>query len=201
MKHGRLPWPKPDELDESQRAVYDKIVGGPRASGPAAFQLTDPEGRLEGPFNAMLVNPPVGDALQKLGAAIRYRTGLSARAREIAILVLAQARQSDFEWYAHARVGLLAGLTAEEIDELAQGRTASTFSHAELIVAAVVRALLESRDLDDDLSARASELLGQSNLYDLVVLVGYYDLLALSMQVWRTPLPAGEAPVFDGIRT
>ena len=67
--HGRLPWPTPDELDEPRRAVYDAIAGGPRAAGPQAFRLTDDDGRLEGPFNAMLVSPGVGLALQELGAA------------------------------------------------------------------------------------------------------------------------------------
>jgi hypothetical protein len=33
-------------------------------------------------------------------------------------------------------------------------------------------------------------------LAELVVLVGYYDLLALSLRVWRTPLPAGENSPF-----
>src|SRR4051794_18477744 len=58
MEIGRLPHPTPGELDDDQRAVYDAITGGPRGSGP--FRLTDAEGRLHGPFNAMLVNPQLG---------------------------------------------------------------------------------------------------------------------------------------------
>ena len=112
--HGRLPWPTPDELRDDQRVVYEAIVGGPRgASSP--FALTDADGRLEGPFNAMLVTPAIGAATQELGAAIRYRTSLSARQREIAILTLAVLRRSEFEWYAHERVALRAGLSRNEI--------------------------------------------------------------------------------------
>lgn len=201
MEHGRLPWPTPDELDGSARAVYEKIVGGPRSAGPPAFRLTDSDGRLEGPFNAMLVNPVVGDALQELGAAIRYGSSLSAREREIAILLVARLRASEFEWYAHERVGRLAGLSDAEIASLLDGRapttsTASTFEADELTLIAVARGLLEHRDLDDVRFADAEASLGRVKLADLIVLVGYYDLLALSLRTWRTPLPSGEAVHF-----
>ena len=84
MRHGRIPWPTADELDEEQRAVHHAITAGPRASSAPAFSLTDDEGRLHGPFNAMLLAPRVGLALQELGGALRYRTSLTDREREIA---------------------------------------------------------------------------------------------------------------------
>lgn len=195
--HGRLPWPRPDELDESRRHVYDAIAGGPRAAGPQAFRLTDDDGRLEGPFNAMLVSPGVGMALQDLGAAIRYRTGLPDRAREIAILALAVLRRSDFEWYAHERVGRRTGLTDDELAALLRGEEPAGLSEAELAVLRTTTALAAGGDLDDEQFAHAETTLGREQLAELVVLVGYYDLLALSLRVWRTPLPAGESSPFE----
>ena len=192
--HGRLPWPRPEELDAPRRAVYDAIVGGPRASG--LFQLADAEGRLEGPFNSMLVSPDVGLALQQLGAAVRYLTSLSDRARELAILALAAIRRSDFEWYAHERIGRRAGLSDSELAALRDGRSAETFSEHERAVLDATRALARMGDLDDEAFAAAQSALGREVLAELVVLVGYYDLLALSLRVWRTPLPAGETPPF-----
>ncbi|WP_433443924.1 carboxymuconolactone decarboxylase family protein [Nonomuraea sp. CA-141351] len=193
--HGRIPWYSPKFLTSEQRAVYDEIASGPRATGP--FRLTDPEGRLEGPFNAMLTAPGVGGPLQRLGAAIRYATDLPARWREIAILEVAVARRSDFEWYAHERVGRNAGLTEEELSALRSGSDAGTFDEPERTLRAVCRSLVLHRGLDDDLYARAEAALGTAHLYELVVLAGYYDTLALSLATFRTPLPAGEPPVFD----
>jgi 4-carboxymuconolactone decarboxylase len=193
--HGRLPWPRPEELDSSRREVYDAIAAGPRASGP--FQLLDAEGRLEGPFNAMLVSPGIGLALQELGAAVRYRTSLSDRAREIAILALAALRRSDFEWYAHERVGRRAGLTDDEMAALQKGGPPDTFSEQERAVLDASRALGNAGDLDDEAFAAAQATLGREMLAELIVVVGYYDLLALSLRVWRTPLPAGETSPFQ----
>lgn len=191
MDIGRLPHPTPGELTDDQRAVYDEITGGPRGSGP--FRLTDDEGRLHGPFNAMLVNPQLGLTVQQLGADIRYRSTLDAREREIAILALAHLRDSDFEWYAHERVGLVVGMTQEELDALDVGGPApASFTDRERVVLAATRALVSERDLDDATYDDAVRLLGRTTLADLITLVGYYDLLALSMRAWRVPLPEGE---------
>src|SRR5215469_12111400 len=122
MKHGRLPWLAPEALSEDQRKLYDLIVGGPRGKGPRAFPLTDETGRLNGPFNAMLVSPEVGTAVQELGAAIRYRSSLPDRARELAILELAALRRCAFEWYAHERVGRNVGLTDDELEAVRTGK-------------------------------------------------------------------------------
>jgi len=194
--HGRLPWFAPQELDDDAHALYDRITGGPRAQGPRAFPLTDEDGRLNGPFNAMLLSPDVGTALQELGAAIRYRSSLTARAREIAILEVAVLRRCSFEWYAHERVGAQAGLSAPEIAALHDGITAPTLAPEEALVRELVRTLVRERDLDDETFAAASAALGARALMELIALVGYYDLLALSLAVWRTPLPAEAAPAF-----
>jgi 4-carboxymuconolactone decarboxylase len=198
-EHGRLPWLAPHELDGSARALYDRIVGGPRSSGPRTFVLTDDDGRLHGPFNAMLLSPEVGTALQELGAAIRYRSGLTPRERELAILEISVLRQSSFEWFAHELVGRQAGLTDAEIAALHDGAPAPTLDETETLVRKLVRLLLRDRDLDDATFAQAAKALGTRVLMELVALVGYYELLALSLRVWRTPLPAGaEAPFPSG---
>lgn len=192
MKMGRLPHPTPAELTAEQLAVYDEIVGGPRGSGPRAFRLTDDDGRLHGPFNAMLVNPRLGMSVQKLGADIRFGSTLDDREREIAILALSRLRDSDFEWYAHERVGAAVGLTLDELDELDCGGTPTSLTRREQVVLEATRLLVSDRDLDDDTYARAVELLGPTTLADLITLVGYYDLLSLSLRAWRVDLPAGE---------
>lgn len=191
MDTGRLPRPTPDELDPAQRELYDEIVSGPRGSGP--FPLTDDDGRLHGPFNAMLLHPEIGLSLQRLGADLRYRSSLKAREREIAILALARERDSDFEWYAHERAGLVAGLTPAELDALDTRATPDTLSEREQLVLTATRQLVRARDLDEPTHAAAVRLLGRPTVADLITLLGYYDLLALSLRTWGVPLPPGES--------
>jgi alkylhydroperoxidase family enzyme len=194
--HGRLHWFAPDELDAAQRALYDVITGGARANGPRAFALTDERGRLNGPFNAMLLSPDVGATLQELGSAIRFKSSFTGREREIAILELAVLRKADFEWYAHERVGKHAGLTGDELDAIFHGRPVPTLDANEALVRELVGTIVRDRDLDDATFARAVNALGAAKLSELIALAGYYDLLALSLRIWRTPLPDGAEPLF-----
>jgi 4-carboxymuconolactone decarboxylase len=196
MKPERLHRYVPDELSPEQRRLYDAITQGPRSKGPQLVPLMDAEGRLEGPFNALLLSPDVGTALQELGSTIRYRTALSDRAREIAILELSAHRRADFEWYAHERIGRAAGLSDDEIAAIRRGKKIATLDAGETLVRRLVRMLLRERDLDRAAFEEARDVLGARALMDLIALVGYYDTIALSLRVWRTPLPEGETSPF-----
>ena len=189
----RLPKFEPSALDAEQRSLYDAIAGGRRAQGPQLFRLADADGRLEGPFNAFLLQPRLGSALQALGASVRYDTGLDDRCREIAILVVAAHWRSGFEWHAHEAVGRAVGLGDAELAALREG------SHAELagresVVARTAAALVTRGDLDDTEYGEAVSHLGPAGLFELLTLVGYYATLALQLRVFRVPAPEGAAP-------
>jgi 4-carboxymuconolactone decarboxylase len=66
----------------------------------------------------MLLSPSVGEPLQALGAALRYRSGLTDRAREIATLLVADRCRSAYEWSSHVVHARRAGLTDAEIASL-----------------------------------------------------------------------------------
>ena len=169
----RLPKFEPPALDAEQRSLYDAIAGGRRAQGPQLFRLADADGRLEGPFNAFLLQPRLGSALQALGAAVRYDTGLDDRCREIAILIVAAHWRSDFEWHAHEAVGRAAGLGDAELASLRQGRHAE-LAGRECVVARTAAALVTRGDLDDAEYGEAVGHLGPAGLFELLTLVGYY---------------------------
>jgi 4-carboxymuconolactone decarboxylase len=174
----------PAALDDDQRALYDAVAGGPRAAGPQLFRLVDDEGGLEGPFNAFLLQPRLGLALQAVGSAVRYETTLSDRAREVAILVVAAVRDSTFEWHAHEAVGRHVGLTEGELGAVRESRH-EELPQDEALVARLVHELLEAGDLDDESYAQAVDGLGLPQLFELLTLVGYYDSLALQLRVFR----------------
>jgi 4-carboxymuconolactone decarboxylase len=111
--------PRLDELDDDQRRLAEAILDGPRAGSP--FPLTDATGRLAGPFGVFLHSPVVGEALQELGARLRYRGNLPAPLREIAVLTVAIESGSAFEWWAHRRVGREIGLDSALLDRLERG--------------------------------------------------------------------------------
>ena len=188
----RLRHLRPTELTADQRHVYDTINQGPRRATHQGLQsLVDDEGRLQGPFNAMLFNPPIGMALQELGRALRFSGQLPPRAREIAILIVAESERSDFEWAAHAAIGAHLGLNSRELDCLARAEALTFDDRIEQMVAKATRALVTSGDLDDETYRAADETLGAAGLVELCTLVGLYRALALQMRLFRVPGPAG----------
>lgn len=173
----------PPDMDDAQRALYAAITGGPRSRGPQHFALTEPGGELRGPFDGFLRSPAVGTAAQELGAAIRFRTSLTDRGREIAILLVAARTRSAFEREAHEAVGRAAGLTDGELAAL-RHEDGSAFAGDEAVVADTVIGLLDG-DLDDSRWASARDAVGERGLFELTTLVGYYAMLALQLRVFR----------------
>ncbi|HWB36113.1 MAG TPA: carboxymuconolactone decarboxylase family protein [Rugosimonospora sp.] len=186
--YGRAPWPTPDELDPAQRAYYDAIVNSPRSRD----EVMNAEGRLLGPFNARLLDPPVGTAIQGVGAALRFRSVLTDREREFVILTVARAEDSDFEWRAHREVALRIGITEGELGCIGAADAHWTPDPGEVACLELARELLETADISDDSFARAAEVLSLPKIFDVVSLVGHYRHTALALRVWRVPAdPAG----------
>jgi 4-carboxymuconolactone decarboxylase len=141
----------------------------------------------------MLYAPPVGQALQELGAAIRFRTRLPPRIREMAILVVAQAWDSEYERSSHEPIGREAGLTDQEIEALRDGADPKFPDEQERVAYSVARSLAGTggrADLDDEEYAAAAAVLGEQALVELSALVGYYATLALQLRIFRVDRPA-----------
>lgn len=179
----RVPGFRYGDLSPEQRFLFDAIAGGPRANGP--FPLVDADGALVGPFNAMLLQPALGEALQQLGGAVRYRTGLTGRSREIAILTVARVWQSDFEEYAHRAAGRAVGLRDDELEAALAGDAPAFDDPMERLVAATTLALASRNDLTDEEFQQAADGLGRPAVFELTTLVGYYATLALQLRVFR----------------
>jgi 4-carboxymuconolactone decarboxylase len=180
----RIARPRPDELSAEQRRVYQMITSGPRACGRQAFPLSDADGRLHGPFNAMLLAPDVGYPLQELGAALRCRGRLSPRARELVILTVANTLNSQFEQQAHEAVGRQVGLTDDEITTLRNGQLPVLPSPIEANAVRAARHLLRRVPIDDEIYRKLN--LQPEILFEVTVLVGYYALLADLLRIFDT---------------
>ena len=191
----RLPGLRPEELSDDQRRVYDSIAGGDRARD-ASFRLTEDDGSLVGPFSTLLLSPVVGDALQSVGAAIRFGCGLSSLVREVAILSVAAHRRSPFEWWAHEPIGRRAGLDDDQIAALHAGETPAFDDDAADATYAFCRALIAGGRPDDASYEAAREALGLDGVMELVTLVGYYTLLAQLMETFDVGVPTGETSPF-----
>lgn len=188
----RIPLLLPENFTEAQQNLFDNITGGKRSAGRAPDSLLTPEGGLKGPFNALLFSPAFGEAVQRLGAVVRFENSLPAPLRELAILTVAAQWQAQYEWWAHAKIARQEGLDEGIIAALKAGHLPDFKQPAEAVVYHFAWELLNQQQVSDQGYEAAVELLGEAGVVELVILLGYYTLVAMSLNVFKVPLPEDE---------
>ena len=184
----------PDLLNEEQRALYDRVVAGPRRK--MGVSLADEEGGLIGPFNAYLHTPELGGRLEAAGVGLRELTVLAPRLREIAILVSAVHHRAQFEWYAHAQIARNEGVGGEAIEAIHGGRDPGFSDPTDAAVYRFSVELLEKHRVSEATFAALAEELSERERVELVFVLGYYALVSLTLNVFEVALPEGEPPPF-----
>ena len=178
----RITLPTPETMTPEQRKVYDKVVSGPR-------------GRVQGPLRAAIHNPDLADRWQALGALLRYNTTLTPRHSEIAILVTGRHCRSPFEWYAHRLEAEKAGIEREIIEAIL-AETAPLVSGDDALVYQYAIELNHFKSVSDATYAKFLARFGERTVVELTALVGYYTMVAMTLNAHEIPLPEGVAPAF-----
>jgi 4-carboxymuconolactone decarboxylase len=179
---GRFEPPTWEQMTPQQRAMIEGVLAGPRGNN------------LGGPFNVLLRSPEMGNKLQDFGASMRFLESMPAKLREMAIILTARHWTSQFEWQVHAAAARQAGLGNAIVDAIRDGKRPEKMADDEAAVYTFATELLNTRQVSDPTFARAKTLLGERGVVDLVALMGYYQTVAMLLNVDRYPLPAGTQP-------
>ncbi len=177
----RMPPIPADKMSDAQKKVAEELIAGPRKE-------------LVGPFIPLLRSPEFMSRLQKVGEYLRYNTKLGANISEFIILLTARQWSQQFEWNTHYPLALAAGVKAEKLAAVAEGRRPAGMSEDEEIVYDLCTELRENRSVSDVTYSRAVKRFAEQGVIDIVGLAGYYSLIGMIMNVARTPLPRGIAP-------
>jgi 4-carboxymuconolactone decarboxylase len=180
----RLELPPEAAMTEAQKDAVAEVVAGLR-------------GRVPAPMIAWLRNPDLASRGQKLGELLRYRTSLEPRLSELAILVCARHWTSHHEWTAHKREGLKAGMDPEVIAAIAARRTPALTDEREKAVYEVSSTLLATGRLPAGLHARGTAVLGERGMVELVAILGYYCMVALTLNAFELGIPESIVPEFE----
>jgi 4-carboxymuconolactone decarboxylase len=186
----RLTPPSPDQFTPEQERLYEKL-----STGPCAHKAIARAGSLLGLAVLTMIRPDLSGPLMELGEALLTREFITARTREIVILVTARSARCEFVWHAHTEMAREAGVANAEIVALHAG----TLTLADPIDDAAYRmacAMLDHEDLDDEAFHAASAVLTPEQIIDVAMLVGNYTHVALNLRVFRIGLPSGVEPYF-----
>ncbi len=127
--------------------------------------------------------------------------GLLARDQtEIVILRVAHNCGCDYEWHHHERLGRSAGLSAEEIERVRLGPEADGWSPQRALLLAAADELHAGRRISDALWSRLAEMLSERGLIELCMLVGHYEMLAMTLNALQVAPDALTSGPPSGIR-
>jgi alkylhydroperoxidase family enzyme len=116
---------------------------------------------------------------------------------ELLILRVAHNTGSEYEWRHHERLGRAAGLSAEEVARVHEGGGAPGWTGRQSLLLRAADELHAERTISDALWSELRPLLTDAELIELCMLVGHYEMLAMtlnSLAVEPDPLPAGPPP-------
>jgi len=170
-----------DEMTPAQKSMIDHLVAGPR-------------GGANGPFNVLLRSPEIGDLAQEFGAATRFKSSLPQRLYELAILITARHWTSQFEWQAHHRSALQAGLSPSIADAIAQGRRPATLQKDEQAVYDFCVELLTRKQVSDAAFDALKNAFGERGVVDVIAVTGWYNTVSMLLNVDRYPVAEGTQP-------
>lgn len=167
-----------EDMSDAQRRVVDDAIAGKRGTAPP-------------PLMAWLASPELAQRAQKLGEFVRFDTSLPPHLSELAILITARFWTSHYEWFAHKRIGLKAGIDKDVVDAIARRVEPKLDDPKAKAVYAFSKALHETHQVPADIYAEAERELGHKGVAELVGILGYYTLISMTLNTFEIGLPEG----------
>lgn len=127
---------------------------------------------------AMLHHPALTRAASDLGQIFRFEGTLPGSIRESAILFIASRTKCSYEWSAHIGPAKKEGVSQEILDFLKEGRPYFEFPEPYADTLEAAQLSIEKRSLPSSLQERLIEQYGQKGLVELMLLTGFYQMLA-----------------------
>ena len=161
--------PRVPLIDENTRPELAQLI---------ATIKSERGGKLLRLYQALLNSPPVAEGWLKLFTAIRQKTELGGRYRELAILRVALLNGADYEYRAHLPFALQEGLSQEQIDALPGWQLSERFDARERTVLAYTDAMTRGIRVPDAVFAEVRRHFDERETVELTATIGGYNLVS-----------------------
>ncbi|MBI3403603.1 MAG: carboxymuconolactone decarboxylase family protein [Acidobacteria bacterium] len=155
---------------------------------------------ISGPFVPLLRSPELMNRARAMGDYLRYKSALPPRLSEFVILLTARRWTQQYEWNAHEPLARQAGVRADVIAALAEGRRPAAMTENEDALFTLCDEIARTQAVGDATYARAVASVGEQGVVDAMGISGYYTMLAMVLNTARTPLPPGVTPGLKPLR-
>ncbi len=179
-----LPFTYPDDIHLNSRSRLPLRQGPYRTSVSALYgRMASPGGIGPAQIRAY------GEGLQTLEARIGQRLVM------LVILATAREHNSQYDWTMHEPLAVEAGLEEEVIDVVRHRRTLDSVNEKDATLVAFARELFAHHNVEADTYARALQAFGQTDLVDIVSLMGAHAADATVLAGFNQQLPEETEPL------
>jgi alkylhydroperoxidase family enzyme len=143
-------------------------------------------GKLLHLYQALLNSPPVAEGWLKLFTAIRQKTKLAGRYRELAILRVALLNGAEYEYRAHVPFALKEGLSQAQIDAIPGWQLSRAFDDRERTVLAYTDTMTRGIRVPDAIFAEVRRHFDDQDVVELTATIAGYNLVSrflVAMQI------------------
>ena len=181
-----LPFSYPNDIYPDSRSRLPLRSGPYRTSVIALYgRMASPGGLGPGQIRAY------GDGIQTLGARVGERLVM------LAILVTAREHDSQHEWTMYQPRALESGLELQVIDVVQHDRPIDGLNEKDAALIGFARELFGDYNVSSGTYARAMAAFGQTDLVDIVALMGAHAADAAVLAAFDQRLPEGVEPLLS----
>jgi alkylhydroperoxidase family enzyme len=121
----------------------------------------------------------------RFAGALMPRGSLPRADSELVILRVAHNCQCEYEWRHHERIAPASGVPASVVAQVREGAGAEAFSARQTLLLRAADSLHYRRDIPDALWDGLRAELSEVELIELCMLVGHYEMLAMTLNSLR----------------
>ena len=135
-------------------------------------------GRLINIYRLMLHSPALANAWFDLNQAVRYGTEIDGQSRELAVIRVAILNNVEYVVSAHGPAyALKEGLTAAQVETLADWKPSNLFSLQQRALLAYTDAMTRDVDVPDDVFREIRNHFSERQIVELTMLISAYNML------------------------
>ena len=152
---------------------------------PLVARIKAERGKVLDLYKVLLHSPAVMEGWLGFFTAIRQKTKLGGRYRELAIMRVAILNRADYEYHAHLPFALKEGSTREQIDALRAWQVSPLFDAAERAVLAYTDAMTKEIQVPDELFAEVRRHFDAQELVELTATIAGYNLVSRFLEAMQ----------------
>jgi 4-carboxymuconolactone decarboxylase len=163
-----------EEADPMVRDIFQRI----EESGNEVINL----------LKALAHSPKICRDWRRLGVTLLLKGDLPPRLRELAILRVGDLAKANYEWTQHVPIALETGVKQQQVDELSGWINSKEFSELERAVLQYTDEVSLNFRVSDETFSRIRDLLGEQEIVELTVTIGYYGMVCRTLEALQIEL-------------